>query len=160
MGCQPSLLTCLRRSCMHVRARSPLGPIVCGNPQESVSMTASITEQSVAQPARFCRHGEIYNAKRASLLTNHEGLRRVRVDLAGGAGTLSPVANACKHDYQSPFASCTEEWARAHTASTPGMCLPHSVLRSRCTADVARQGSTPNHPSLSCQLHDDFALCG
>ena len=79
---------------MHVRARSPLGPIVCGDPQESVSMTASITEQSVAQPARFCRHGEIYDAKRASLLTNHEGLRRVRVDLAGGAGTLSPVANA------------------------------------------------------------------
>ena len=53
---------------MHVQAWSPLGPTVCGDLHESVSMT----EKPSAQPTRLCGHGRIYDAKRTSLLTSHE----------------------------------------------------------------------------------------
>ena len=59
------------------------------------SASVSMTEKPVAQPAPLCEHGEIYDAKRTSLLTDSGGLRRPRSDLAEGVRTRSPRRKCC-----------------------------------------------------------------
>ena len=183
MGCQPKLVLFAKvlHACtgMEPTGASSLWRSAC-SVSITVSITESITDKPVAQPAPLCGHGEIYDARRASLLTNFEGLGRVRVDLAGGAGTSSPVASAAvasmsisRHSqavlrsgrvlilHQSVLiAGVLKPWQVPYglRLAMPGMCLSHSLLKSTCIADVARQDSTPNHPSLLCQLHDDNAL--
>ena len=83
VGCQLELL--IFAKVPHSRTGlKPTGVNTCGDRHRSVSTTG----KPVAQPAQCCKHGELYTAKRTSLLTDARGLRRPYESPAEGAGHI------------------------------------------------------------------------